>query len=232
MRALLLGALLLAASAASASPGGFTVSPVRLDLAPGARATSITLLNDGDLPKTVQVEAFRWTQVDGEDRYEPVTDLVVNPPVFKLSPKGRQVIRAGFRGGAPSGAQEIAYRLYFQELADDTSAFEGGLRMLLRIGVPLFVAPASTAPATTAWRVIGAGTPDAQLEVANHGNTHLRLSSLAVLDRDGRTFDLPGFAYVLPGQTRRWTLPRDPAPPLRVVAQSDLGALDAALPDR
>jgi fimbrial chaperone protein len=231
VRAFLLGALLLVTSLVHATDGGFAVSPVRLDLAPGARATSITLSNSGDIEKTVQVEAFRWTQVDGEDRYEPVTDLVVNPPVFKLSPRGRQVIRAGFRGGAPSNGEESAYRLYFQELADDRSAVEGGLRMLLRIGVPLFVAPASTAPAATAWRVIGAGTDDAQLEVSNHGNTHLRLSNVAVHDSAGRIFDLPGFAYVLPGQSRRWTLPRDPAPPLRVAAQSDLGALDAALPD-
>src|SRR5712671_4086345 len=104
MRAALIGALLLATTFAHGQPpsGGFTVSPVRLDLAPGARATSITLSNDADRPKTVQVQAVRWTQVDGEDHYDPVTDLVVNPPVFRIAAGARQIVRAGFRGGAPA----------------------------------------------------------------------------------------------------------------------------------
>lgn len=231
MRATLLGALLLAAPLAYAQPpaGGFTVSPVRLDLATGARATSVTLSNDGDRAKTVHVEAFRWTQADGVDRLEPATDLVVNPPVFRVAGGARQVVRAGFRGGAPATAQEIAYRLYFQELADDDGNTPQGLRMLLRIGIPLFVAPASPAAPTAEWRVIGAGTDAAQVEVTNRGNLHLRLTNLSIREQDGRTLGLPGFAYVLPGQTYRWSLPRDCLRPLRIAAQSDLGALDAAL---
>ena len=69
---LLLGAASMAhAQPPTAAAGGFSVSPIRLEMQAGARAISLRLGNGADRTKTVQVEAMRWTQVDGEDRYEP-----------------------------------------------------------------------------------------------------------------------------------------------------------------
>ncbi|MGH8519634.1 MAG: fimbrial biogenesis chaperone, partial [Panacagrimonas sp.] len=123
MRALL--SLLLFGAAIACTPGqaqpaagGFTVSPIRLEMQAGARAVSLQLGNGAERTKTVQVEAVRWTQVDGQDRYEPAPELVVNPPLFRIAPGARQIVRAGFRGGAPAAEVERAYRLYLQELPD------------------------------------------------------------------------------------------------------------------
>ena len=70
---------------------GLSVNPIRLEMQPGARAISLTLGNGGDRARTVQVEARRWTQVDGRDVYEPAPELVVNPSVFRVAAGARQI---------------------------------------------------------------------------------------------------------------------------------------------
>jgi len=224
-------ALLVCGVATGAPPaGGFTVSPVRLEISPGARAVSLALDNGADRTKTVQVEAFRWTQVDGEDRYEPATELVVNPPLFRIAPGARQIVRAGFLGGAPSLEVESAYRLYLQEVPDGDEPAPNQLRLLLRIGVPLFLAPLEPARPEPRWNVARRSDGSLVLEVRNEGRRRMRLERLAVESAGVASRELSGLSYVLPGQARSWPLPADTQGPLRVAASSDAEPFDVALP--
>lgn len=230
LRSLAVALALLAGGPLSHADSGFTVSPVRMDLAPGARATSVSVTNQSDRARTVQVEAFRWTQVDGDDRFGPPGDLVVNPPVFRMAPGATQIVRAGFRNGAAATAEENAWRLYFQEIADDSQPeASGNLRMLLRIGIPLFVAAQGPARDHAVWDQSRAADGSAQVRLTNAGNRHVRIAQVRV--RDGATIDreVSGLAYLLPGQVRVWTLKDVTARPLRLVAQSETGAVDVAL---
>ncbi|MGQ0620783.1 MAG: fimbrial biogenesis chaperone [Panacagrimonas sp.] len=215
--------------AAQQSSGGFTVNPIRLELAPGAKATSLTINNDGSRARTVQVSAMRWTQVDGEDHYEPATDLIVNPPVFRIAAGGSQILRAGFRGGAPATLTESAYRLYLQEVPDVTESAPNQLRLLLRIGVPLFVQPVEETEGALNWAADRSPTGATRVSLSNSGNRRLRLSQLKATDAAGRQFDVAGLAYVLPGATRQWTLPQFAQAPIHVLARTDAGQVDVVL---
>lgn len=229
VRTLVLWLGLAASAAAQETPGGFTVSPVRLELAPGAKAASLTVENGAGRTRTVQVGAMRWTQVDGVDRYEPAADLIVNPPLFRLAPGARQVVRAGFRGGAPASMTESAYRLYLQEVPDLAEAAPNQLRLLLRIGVPLFVQPVKPGEAAPSWlahRVSGGAT---RVSLSNSGNRRLRLSDLRATDAAGQSFDVAGLVYVLPGATQQWVLPPSAQAPIHVLARTDAGAVDVLL---
>lgn len=222
-----LGAAGLAAAQGASS--GFTVSPVRLELAPGAKAASLTVENDASRARTVQVGAMRWTQINGEDHYEPATDLIVNPPVFRIAPGASQIVRAGFRGGAPAAMNESAYRLYVQEVPDIIEAAPNQLRLLLRIGVPLFVQPVKQGEATAQWNADRVPSGATRVSLSNAGNQRLRLLDLKATDAAGQRFDVAGLVYVLPGSTRQWTLPQTAQAPIRVLAQSDAGAVDVVL---
>lgn len=214
---------------AQPAAGGFIVSPIRLEMQAGARAISLQLGNGADRTKTVQVEALRWTQVDGQDRYEPAPELVINPPLFRIAPGAHQVVRAGFRGGAPDGAIERAYRLYLQELPDGDEPPTSQLRLLLRIGVPLFVAPRAPVKAAPRWALARGADGALNLELRNDGGRRLRIDSLEIAD-SAEPRALAGLSYVLPGQMRRWILPEGLAGvPLKLSGSSDAGPLDVAL---
>lgn len=235
-RRALLGSLLLFLGAtttpAHAQPaaGGFSVSPIRLEMQAGARAISLRLGNGADRTKTVQVEAMRWTQVDGEDRYEPAPELVINPPLFRIAAGAHQVVRAGFRGGggAPDGDVERAYRLYLQELPDGDEPQASQLRLLLRIGVPLFVLPREPVQASARWSLARGADGVMRIELRNDGGRRLRIDTLELAGGA----PIAGLSYVLPGQVRRWPLPvveGTATTPLRLSGQSDAGPLDVAL---
>jgi fimbrial chaperone protein len=237
MRALLSLILLAAAITcgqvrAQPAAGGFTVSPIRLEMQAGARAVSLQLGNGADRTKTVQVEAVRWTQVDGQDRYEPAPELVINPPLFRIRPGAHQVVRAGFRGGAPDGEVERAYRVYLQELPDGDEPQASQLRLLLRIGVPLFVAPSAPVRAMPVWSLARGPDGAMNLELRNDGNRRVRIDALRIADsnKSAEPRTVAGLSYVLPGQVRRWPLPFVPSTPsLTLSGSSDAGPLDVAL---
>ena len=223
---------------AQPAAGGFSVSPIRLEMQAGARAVSLQLGNGADRTKTVQVEAFRWTQVDGQDRYEPAPELVINPPLFRVAPGAHQVVRAGFRGGAPDGDVERAYRVYLQELPDGDEPTSNQLRLLLRIGVPLFVSPQAPVRAVAVWALARDAEGALNLELRNDGGRRLRIDALdiATPNTGDPPRSLAGLSYVLPGQVRHWPLPpavasllSTPDVTLRLSGQSDAGPLDVAL---
>lgn len=228
---LLLGAASMAhAQPPTAAAGGFSVSPIRLEMQAGARAISLRLGNGADRTKTVQVEAMRWTQVDGEDRYEPAPELVINPPLFRVAAGAHQVVRAGFRGGggAPDDGVEHAYRLYLQELPDGDEPKASQLRLLLRIGVPLFVLPREPVQASPRWSLTRGADGAMQVELRNDGRRRLRIDALELAGGA----PIAGLSYVLPGQVRRWPLPvvqGTVSRPVKITGQSDAGPLDVAL---
>ncbi|MCC2658029.1 MAG: phytochrome sensor protein [Panacagrimonas sp.] len=232
MSLILFGAAISCAQVrAQPSAGGFTVSPIRLEMQAGARAISLQLGNGADRTKTVQVEAVRWTQVDGQDRYESAPELVINPPLFRVAPGAHQVVRAGFRGGAPDGAVERAYRLYLQELPDGDEPPTSQLRLLLRIGVPLFVAPHAPVKAVPRWTLARGADGAVNVQLHNDGGRRLRIDALDVAAAGSTgSQTLAGLNYVLPGQVRRWALPAQfSATPLQLSGNSDAGPVDVAL---
>jgi fimbrial chaperone protein len=118
----------------SATAASLTVSPIRVVLDGKNHCAVVTLRNTGQEARVVQVELLRWTQEAERDVYTPTRDLLVNPPVFTLAPGQSQLIRVGLNR-SPDAAQELAYRLYIQEVPPPSRPGFTGLQMALRIGV-------------------------------------------------------------------------------------------------
>jgi len=186
------------------------VAPTSVTVQASQNAAGLDLANTGTADLHAQVRVFRWTQVDGEDRLEATRDIAVSPPMAKLAPGAKQLVRI-IRLGPPANA-EMAYRVIVDELPVDATGNEGkpGLQFMLRYSVPVFVMPAgieAVAPDLHA-RVVG-DEGRRSLEVRNTGTGHAQLADLAFVDGAGRRTLLgEGLAgYVLAGQSRRWPLP-------------------------
>src|SRR5262245_16844236 len=89
----------------------FSIEPLMLTLASDKLATSLTLGNVGERAVTVQTELVAWTQESGADHYDAAPGLLVSPPIFKLEPGGRQVVRIGRLKKVTAPQRELAYRI-------------------------------------------------------------------------------------------------------------------------
>jgi fimbrial chaperone protein len=197
--------------AASAAAASLDVVPTRIEIASGSRSATVTLHNLSDADISMQADPVDWSQDEAaEDRYESSQDLLVVPRIFSIPPGQKQVVRVGLP--MPwTGSEERAFRVFFTELAPSGLAeSETGVLMRLRIGVPVFAAPAE-APAPALSLVRSGRTADAyEVVLANAGNTHLSVGDIrAVLASGGgpETVAADWAGYLLPGRSRRLRIP-------------------------
>jgi fimbrial chaperone protein len=227
----------LAGACAVAQAANFTVTPVRVELSPTQPSVALTVRNDtSDAPVVVQLRTVAWSQKQGEDVYAPTTDVLATPPIFTLAPGATQVVRVGLRHPAASD-REVSYRLYLREVPPPPKAEFAGVQIALELDLPVFAKPrAATAPALR-WQMEPQADGAVRVSVQNEGSAHVQLANL-VLTAPGATQPVgtyPGFAYVLPGETRRLLLKRgQPAPAiagasLHLKGYSDAGAIDTDL---
>lgn len=208
-RILILSVLLLLAPPAMAV--GVSVSPVLLTLSTKHTSTAVTVTNDTGEEKVFQADPVAWRHQGDEDVYEPTTRIVASPPLFRLMPGARQVVRVGVPDTARvSDSAEGTYRLFLQEIpAAPKGNTEGGsqLKMLLRLGLPVFRSPAAPQPESMSWQARRNVDGRIQLEMRNTGNVHVRLSDLQlILAGMSVPLKVDGFTYVFAGESRRWLL--------------------------
>ena len=187
-----------------ASAGLVRIAPVRVDLNEATHTAVVELSNPGDTPMSIQVDAVTWRQsLDGTDHYESTTDILAFPPIFTIPVGESQLVRIG-RTAPQSAEREQAYRLYFTELPPPPDDSKSGLRMRLRISIPLFSSPLAPRPGL---RVVGSEYEDGRLNVTlrNTGNTHLRVSDFFAAERPDLDSSEP-VRYVLPGATTEYSL--------------------------
>src|SRR5437899_9338654 len=91
------------------------VAPVKVEVASPGAATTVKLRNEGTTPLNAQIRVFHWSQVNGEDKLEPTTDVVASPPLTRLLPKTDYTVRLVRVSKTPVGKEE-AYRLFIDEL--------------------------------------------------------------------------------------------------------------------
>ena len=224
-------AFLFGATAVSA--GSFAVNPVRATLSAKQPVGSLVVQNNGSEPTVVQLETVSWAQQDGKEVYEPTKDILATPPIFTVPAGGSQIVRVGMRRAAEPG-RELTYRLFLQEVPQTKTDLQG-LRVVLRVGIPVFVLPAAAASPSLRWQAMRMADGSLRVRVTNSGNAHIQLArSKLMTTGNARALaeqDVP--AYVLAGQTRDWVYKVNPLPasgvPLRVAAQTDLGDMSTEL---
>jgi len=136
-----------------------------------------------------------------------------------------------------SAPLERSYRLFVQEPPQQRQASGNEvqeLRMTLRVGIPVFVAPTMPSRSDVRWRAARADDGSIRIEASNDGNVHARMLELSLVGADGQ-WEYPiekGSAYLLPGHTRQWIvgpgvdLPQEP-PSLRT--RTEDSAVDVEL---
>jgi fimbrial chaperone protein len=226
----LLGFLLTAV----ASAGSFQVNPIRIELAKGITTAVVTVRNDGEEPVVLQSSVLGWTQEGGKDVYASTSEALITPPVMTIAPGAEQIVRVGLRRPADP-RNELAYRVFLQEVPPPPKPGFTGLQVALRVGIPMFVA--STAPAVRKldWSAAIGADGAIQLVAQNPGNAHVQITDLElrVPDASEPIAHESSLAYVLAGQRREWTLPAAPraksASELRLKAYTDAGEVDTAV---
>src|SRR3954466_13387600 len=86
--------LLAVTAAHCACAGVFSVTPVRIYMAPKDRAVAVTITNEANEPVVLQADVYEWKQTqNGDDNLVPSEDLILAPPIIKLEAKAKQVVR-------------------------------------------------------------------------------------------------------------------------------------------
>jgi len=195
----------------------FAILPLVANLDRATRATEIVVRNDDSVPMRMQVQAMTWRQsAEGEDQYEPAEGLLYFPRAMEIPPGESRIVRVGVK--AAPVTLEDTYRLFIEELPPVSPANAGSqgvsLQILLRVGVPVFVAPAQAVRKGEISRLDLRGGW-AEWAVANAGNVHFRADrvELVGIARDGTRLFTQQFPerYFLAGvvKTLRFDIPRE-----------------------
>lgn len=209
------------------------ISPVNVIL--GANSTGIlNAVNRGETPIAAQIEAFDWQQSDGKDVLTPSAELQVSPPIVRLGPGKKQIVRVRVTA-KQTGTRERAYRLVVSELPGPGDKAKGRVRVLLQFRLPVFVGGAQTTPRLLAWTATTSGN-SLVLRVSNRGDRHVKLAGLHVVALDGRetAIEPASFYYVLPGAMHEWTVPGSHVAPgaslhIQGIEESTGAKIDAAV---
>jgi fimbrial chaperone protein len=234
-------AALLLAAAASTVPvhaAQFTITPVRIFMNPRDRAVAVTVTNEGDEEVVMQADLYTWKQKpDGTDDLALTEDLILTPPILKLAPKARQVVRLARLGPPPAGMQQT-YRMVMREVPEARPGNQIQLQVALAFSLPIFISPPGVKRALQC--DVERGAPDmVRANCSNSGNAYAQIRTLEVLDEKGDKLaarDQGG--YLLPSIRRSFDIkgagPRIPGGKVKLQVALDDGTLqafDATLPE-
>lgn len=178
------------------------VVPVTIQMAAGQRASSLTVVNQGDVVASFQLRAFRWSQgTDGAETLAPSDEISVSPPLGTIAPGASQVVRIVVRPA--SSSQETSYRLLLDQIP--APAAPGTVRIALRLSLPVFAQPATKTTPHLRFHVERI-TDQIYLVAVNDGNRHEKLQDITLRAGDGAVLGIDKnlSPYVLAGATRRW----------------------------
>lgn len=195
-------ALALSLAAGLCAAAEFSVTPIRLDMEPGTRSATVTVVNDDEKPLRLQLKLMAWTQdAAGRDVYAESDDLVYFPKLMSVPAKDRRLVRIGLK--APAGA-ERTYRLLLDQLPDAVQPTASGLNFTVRFALPIFL-PATQPQVRGAIQSIALEDGKLRVAVANTGNQNFRITSVSAHAATGFSAEAAGW-YLLPGVQRVHTM--------------------------
>ncbi|MHC8391380.1 fimbrial biogenesis chaperone [Pseudomonas sp. MDT2-39-1] len=226
MRCAVLAMVLLGANKVQAA-SSVLIWPIDPVLEADQQASALWLENRGSETANLQIRVFAWSQSGFNDQYQNQRDVIGSPPVAKIEPGQKQLVRLTRTREIPPG-QELAYRIIIDEIPSaKTPASEGdktaaAIRFQMRYSVPLFAYGAglwSKEDTTRQRDPKGVGMPDlswrtvavegrSYVEVRNQGAVHARLTDVALKQGNQTQPLVEGLlGYVLPGAIMRWPAP-------------------------
>ncbi|VVQ12193.1 molecular chaperone [Pseudomonas fluorescens] len=218
--------VMLGASQAQAA-SSVLIWPIDPVLEADQQASALWLENRGSETANLQIRVFGWSQSGFAEQYQNQRDVIGSPPVAKIEPGQKQLVRLTRTKDVPPG-QELAYRIIIDEIPSAQPATADGgktaaaIRFQMRYSVPLFAYGAglwSKEDSTRARDPKGVGLPQLSwrtvavdgkpyVEVRNQGAVHARLTDVTI-KQAGQSKPLAEglLGYVLPGAVMRWPAP-------------------------
>ncbi|MDD5223619.1 MAG: fimbria/pilus periplasmic chaperone [bacterium] len=211
--------------------GSFKVLPMKVFLDQKKNAEKIIVKNESENDLTLQLSIFNWKQDNkANDVYEPTENIIITPKILTLKKGEERVIRVGYV--KYSEEKELSYRIYLEEISAEKPGVMG-LKMLLKVGIPIFITSAKEKPAGV---IEGVEIQNGKIKanVKNNGNSHLFLTSIKAVGDDGNgkdlfQQDLKGW-YLLPGvsKTYLFDIPGNVCRKLKTItidAKADVGTI-------
>jgi fimbrial chaperone protein len=200
--------LAAAAGPSPAAAGTLQVNPVLVEIGAAQRTGSVTVRNVEDVPVTIRAYPMAWRQQDGEDHYDETSAIIVSPPVFTIPPGGTQIVRVGQRSASRAPQP---YRLIVEEVPEAAPP-GSGIRVALRLNLPLYASVPQGAPADLRWSAARLADGQWTVEARNAGAGWVRVDANIAQAATGIRFeDGFGFGTVLPGGVRRWQIGNTPS---------------------
>ena len=226
-RCALLGLVLLGASQVQAA-SSVLIWPIDPVLEADQQASALWLENRGTETANLQIRVFAWNQSGFADQYQNQRDVIGSPPVAKIEPGQKQLVRLTRTREVPPG-QELAYRIIIDEIpsaapveATGDNKTAAAIRFQMRYSVPLFAYgpglwskedttrkrdPKGAGVPNLSWRKVAADGRS-YVEVRNQGAVHARLTDVAFKQAGQAKPLVEGLlGYVLPGAVMRWPAP-------------------------
>ena len=162
-----------------------TVSPVHLNILEGQRSTSLTIKNDSDQQKTVEVLVKNWVgqNADGTDQLADTSAVITSRPILIVPAHESTTIRLIIK--SRSERAEDAYRVFVNDITPPQKS--GKVSLTVNSVLPFFILNSKSA---------------GQLElekgrVKNVGNRHVRIANYT--DKNGKQVDR--LHYLFPNQS-------------------------------
>ena len=169
-------ALGLLCGAGRARASGLNVSPVQVWLTPDASKSLITLRNEGPDEGRYQITAMLWDEdAKAGMKLSPTEDIIVFPTLLQLKAGETKGLRVG--PAVPFGPVEKTYRVFIEEMpAPPRPETRATVRVLTRIGIPVFLAPVKSFEDRRVSAQVGKSS--ASIDVENTGNVHFRVETV------------------------------------------------------
>ncbi len=188
---------------ALSTAGDFSVSPVHVHLSAQHRIATLLITNRQDIPLSVQASVRPWGEEGKESGSAPSTDLIVSPPLFQIAPHEQQILRIGWMTGFPQKSEQD-FHLVLHEIPPATKPGFMGLQLVLRMILPVFVAPIDQhAKAHLLATVHWASKDGAFVSVKNVGRIHAIVTRWTIKQGDHPILSHNILDYVLPNSSIR-----------------------------
>jgi fimbrial chaperone protein len=194
--------------------GVFSVSPVRIYMSPGDKAVAVTVVNEGDSDIVLQADIFSWTQdANAEDALVLSDDMILSPPILKLAPQSRQVVRLALLR-APDPQRQLTYRLILREIPEALGPPPPGVSVpvALALSMPVFITPPAAKRDLSCSVTRFKQEESLNVYCLNHGTAYAQLREVTVSQGKQRLAHFEGGSYVLPDVRHKWNLPLEHVP--------------------
>ncbi|MFC5520713.1 fimbrial biogenesis chaperone [Polaromonas jejuensis] len=185
--------------------GVFSVTPVRLYMSPRDRAIAVTLTNEAETEVVLQADINTWNQKpDGTDELVLTEDLILAPPIIKLAPKARQVVRLALLKPADASRQ-LTYRMIIREVPEAQPASGIQVPIALALSMPVFITPPA-AKREMNCAAQRADTKTVNLQCSNTGTAYAQIREASLLRDKQPLARFEGGSYILPGASKTVSL--------------------------